>query len=83
MDKNGWIKVTERVPEKDDLVIVFGIWNGEINGKNSAPTVGLAEWKSIDYSQCPDGDAYSSWYSDITHYQPLPSPPKTEHDESK
>jgi hypothetical protein len=75
-EMSKWVRVEDEEPEEDEEVYVFGKWNGEINGRNEIMTTGLVEWKSKDYSQCPDSDAYSAWFSDITHWKKLPEPPK-------
>jgi hypothetical protein len=68
-----WISVEERLPEKDTPVLV-----------TDGISVHLDEW--CDIFECPVafssatihvGEGWASSDSDkITHYQPLPSPPK-------
>lgn len=67
MDKNGWIKVSERLPEKMQKVLV---WAKEGHGTIAS------YWTAIYLGK--DFFSSSTHNDNITHWQPLPSPPKTE-----
>jgi hypothetical protein len=64
LDKIRWIPVTEKWPEKDGLFLVFGKWG---SGKQMIDT--------CEYSN-HDGYFRTAWNFDVTHWMPLPEPPK-------
>ena len=61
-----WISVTDRLPEEDGLYLVCGKWG---SGKKMTDT---CEYKSHD------GYFSAAWNFDVTHWMPLPEPPKEE-----
>lgn len=71
----SWIDADKELPKNTDCVLV-GCWYGGVNyGLMKAYNVGgnwFVDKDSIDI----DGDAYVSFGFDITHWQPLPEPPK-------
>lgn len=75
-NSNGWISVKDRLPEEDIAVLVYG------QVLNDPPDVigvrrrynGDQEWKYTWESE--DGFIYRE--DDVTHWMPLPEPPKEE-----
>ena len=61
-----WISVAERLPDEDDLYLVCGVWG---SGKQVVDT---CEYK------VHDGYFSAAWNFDVTHWMPLPQPPKEE-----
>lgn len=66
--KPKWIPVTDRLPEQNTRVIGFMAWKGitVIEYQNG-------KWYSIDHLQPLPNEA-------VTHWMPLPEPPKEEKD---
>ncbi len=60
---NNWISVKDRLPEEDVRVLVY------INSERS--------YTKIDTDRIKYGK-WIRWYKDVTHWQPLPEPPKEE-----
>lgn len=65
---------------KNEPVLVYGLWAGEINGQDKEPGIYIAKFNGrSDYEgywwSCQDTDAYAAWVKP-THWQPLPEPPK-------
>lgn len=68
--KNNWISVEDRLPEQNQSALVF-------IPKYDAPS-------NVDYTQFDAGSKYYYWDRDtygyekheVTHWQPLPTPPK-------
>ena len=63
-----WIPVTERLPEQNTRVIGFMAWKGI-----TAIEYQHGKWYSIDHLQPLPDEA-------VTHWMPLPQPPKEEKD---
>ena len=72
-EQSGWISVNERLPDLipcnagtaySDAVIVW------TDGKKAM----IAVWDGIDFL-CPT-DYWEAWGENITHWMPLPTPPK-------
>ena len=59
--QSEWISVAERLPENDVRVLVY------INSERS--------YTKIDTDRMVDGK-FVRWYKDVTHWMPLPEPPK-------
>ena len=64
-----WISVKDRLPENDQWVLCF-------MKDKSFGTLRVFQWNYIDW-QWNDGN---KWYdeNDVTHWMPLPQPPKGE-----
>ena len=76
---NGWIPVSERLPEDAQMVLVIGDLYTEVTDfieQSDSNKIGLVKWQSFDYSPCVDTCAYSMWYSSIQFWQPLPKLPE-------
>lgn len=77
-----WISVKDRLPESCTYVLVFA----DNQGTNEPKPYSIAKWEysqwefvneemAWTYGAHQDMD-YSMWGSDITHWMPLPPPPK-------
>lgn len=69
-----WISVEDRLPEIGDKIIAYGDFWGEIHdfqGKH----VGSGEWVKGCYVDIK-ADAYYCHIYNVTHWMPLPEPPK-------
>jgi len=73
-DLTRWIPVSERMPEKDDHVLVFGIQCNELFDDDTFQSVGAVSWDSVEHSYCPDTCYYGVWYKDITHWKHITPP---------
>jgi hypothetical protein len=66
MNTDNWISVNDRLPEIDGEYIVS---NGSM--------VGVAYYENIGIEYQFHREDYDSFYhNDVTHWQPLPKPPK-------
>lgn len=70
----------DTAPKDGTIVLVYGLWAGEIGGKDKTPGRYIANWvPSSDYQGyhwLVDGtDAYAAWVK-ATHWMPLPEPPQ-------
>ena len=66
----GWISVKDRLPDKDVFVLTYGDGIMEVMKLSDATVAGvtLEMWKT--------NDDYFIWTEDVTHWMPLPEPPK-------
>lgn len=62
-----WIRVSDRLPEEDETVIV--------HDKDHGVDVAYYEGGGIFFQLKVEGD-YCDNFSGVTHWQPLPDPPK-------
>lgn len=81
--KQRWIPCTERLPEQDGAYLVADTKIGWIGVKQFSKRKTLtAGWgQQVDSSDVwweLDEDDYPVWCPFITHWQPLPEPPKEE-----
>lgn len=60
-----WIPVTERLPEEDGMYLVHGTWSA--SGRKVTDTCEF---------YVHDGYFRAAWNFDVTHWMPLPEPPK-------
>ena len=70
-----WISVKERMPEISTPYDTFLVWKKPLNGE-LAYGVGEVEQWSRDKKTFSNRGFFN--YCDITHWQPLPDPPKGE-----
>jgi len=70
MKQSVWIPVSERVPEADEMVL---IWSNTDPGDHRPREIGCRSSQGYWYTYPNDGDG--RW--DVTHWMPLPSPPET------
>ena len=73
-----WIPVTERLPESKEKILVYGgnidIWHNGV--KQPMPSIFTGYMRGLDEGWFTwDSDYY---ISDVTHWMPLPEPPKGE-----
>ena len=66
LGKPRWIPVTERLPEKFENVIVA-------NKRGKHYNIDKAWWNGCCFDRCAKGP-----YQNVTHWMPLPQPPKEE-----
>ena len=63
-----------------DTGVVFTLWYGKRFGHNKASFFEENDWDESDYGQIDEGDNLlfgdTLTYKNITHWQPLPEPPK-------
>lgn len=71
----------ETAPKDGTPILTFGIWAGEIAGRDDRPGIYVAAWRyggRSDYDgfhwSCEATDAYAAWVK-ATHWMPLPEPP--------
>jgi len=76
-NNDGWISVKERLPDEGQIVLSFG------DGKRAS----LSEFSAgIFYryiDNVPGDRLMSIYYDKITHWRPLPEPPKTDNAKNK
>lgn len=62
-ENNGWISVKEQMPKEFDTVLVFNgnVFIAELNGNGFITEYGTIDFDDVRY---------------VTHWQPLPEPPK-------
>lgn len=70
----GWVSVSDRLPNNGQNVIAIGTWYGEISGRGASEYTGIGTWEGNRVSI--DSDTYSTEIIDVTHWQPLPNAPK-------
>ena len=65
LSPTGWIPVTERLPENDQKALCIMRYDGEFR---------VLRWNYIDYMW----NTGIEWFreKDVTHWMPLPEPPK-------
>ena len=72
--QSKWISVEDRMPEIDEFVLVLRAWDGKLS-------------QCVDklelHHDCEEPEGKQDWYDflysyicEITHWQPLPEPPK-------
>ena len=66
MEKPRWIPVTERLPEKFENVLVA-------NKRGKHYDIDKGWWNGSFFDRCAKGG-----YHSVTHWMPLPEPPKEE-----
>ena len=71
----------ETAPKDGTAVLLYGLWQGEINGIADEPTTDIGYWAGgssdepgNDWWRISTGDAYACWMR-ATHWMPLPEPP--------
>lgn len=65
--KPRWIPATDRLPEEDGMYLVHGKWSA--SGKKVTDTCEF---------YVHDGYFRAAWNFNVTHWMPLPTPPKGE-----
>ena len=63
----NWIKIEDREPKEDQLVLVKGMLTDELNSKPQN-SIGFVNWYNRNISYCKDNCHYSVWYTDITEW---------------
>lgn len=72
---DGWIRVEERLPENNDNVLVY---NAKYYNENCSVEVAFCDEYDKQWKGAP-----SYFIEGITHWQPLPEPPKHSKDINK
>jgi len=70
-----WISVEDEMPDIAQVVLAYGVWEGEINGKEKVKTVNIAQMDNRESWNIIGTDAYAAWLREVTHWMPLPPPP--------
>jgi hypothetical protein len=70
-----WISVNDRLPEDGDAIIAYGKWTGEIAGDMDYQ-VSSGTWDAKRKFVILDSDYYTAELIGVTHWMPLPPPPK-------
>lgn len=76
VENNGWIRVEDRCPKNGDYVLALDA----SDVKYFTHSMGINRFKDGVFI-VPDDD-YSDPPTKITHWQPLPEPPKSQHHSS-
>ena len=82
LNAGKWIPVSERLPDQDGSYLVIdeygNMFNSTFDG-SCGDNGEFGEWNAI-YDQHTLGYLDSEWnsYSGITHWRPLPDPPRTD-----
>jgi hypothetical protein len=76
--QHEWVACLERLPTEGQTVLVWGLKEAELSSNHYGPSIGLVTWNNEEFSDCADTCYYGIWYTKITHWMPLPEPPKTE-----
>jgi hypothetical protein len=77
---NGWIKVSDRMPEENERVICYGVHEYGKEEFYVAPGYwfykheGKVQWSTLEW----DGVGGNQYFRTVTHWQPLPVPPTAE-----
>ncbi len=74
---NGWIPVSERLPDMFERVLVIGCIHG-YNSAISEPKIGMVDFESIEISEFAFSNYNEEWFTNITHWQPLPKLPEVQ-----
>ena len=76
---NGWIRVEDELPEDGALVLAYGRFNGETYGLGEL-MIAAGTWSGPfgEYTASISmvADAYFAELVDVTHWMPIPAPPK-------
>jgi len=72
-----WISVKDRLPEVNELVVI--LHEDKLKLNHRTPPVYFGRWKGSDWMEVLDHSDVP-WFSEtvITHWMPLPAPPKEE-----
>jgi len=74
-----WISVEDRLPELGQGILAVGEYEGEIYGRIEGQYVGAGAWYGDRVSM--SADCYSAEIVDVTHWMPIPAPPRSKDDE--
>ena len=70
-----WINVDVFLPEDGQRVLAYGDWESDLNDADGD----CFDWYTVEYNSGQwdaDGCYYGTWLVNVTHWMPLPSPPK-------
>lgn len=77
--QSNWVSVEDRLPDEGDIVFVWAKHvEGEIHYSVDCPSIVMVSFDRTDHSPVTDTDFYEVVARGITHWQPLPEPPKQE-----
>jgi len=73
-----WIPVSERLPKPESIVDVYIEWVGRDENRYGKRLANVEYYPDVTSPWImEDGDAIS-YFSEVTHWMPLPEPPETE-----
>ena len=75
---DGWISVKDRLPDEEDYRSCHENWDGCVIWTNGSD-IGLG-WYSMTTGDW--ADIYDCDIDDVTHWMPLPEPPKEDEDDA-
>ena len=75
---DGWISVKDRLPDEEDYRSCHENWDGCVIWTNGSD-IGLGWYSTITGDWA---DIYDCDIDDVTHWMPLPEPPKEDDDEA-
>jgi len=70
-----WISVNDRLPEDDTNVMGYGYWDSEIDRLDDFRSTGYVNYDGGTW-EIIGGAYYTAWLNGVTHWMPLPEPPK-------
>jgi len=73
---SDWISVKDKLPIDGSRVLAYGLWEGEINSKEKVKSVHHVQISNNGEWVVLGTDAYAAWLESVTHWMPLPAPPK-------
>ena len=73
-----WISVKDRLPDEDEQVLIFGLEGYDVGTYSPEGAETIQFLVSIDSSS---GFNYMNYHYCVSHWMPLPEPPKGDNDE--
>ena len=75
---SGWISVSDRLPSEGDYRECHETWDGAVIWTNGYD-IGLGCYHNFTRNWA---DIYDGYIDDVTHWMPLPEPPKEDEDDA-
>jgi len=76
---DGWIRIEDALPEFNVVVLVSGLRRSYNAGDGSYDDTWIPYVSEGQRTRCETGEymeSYSESHAEVTHWQPLPQPPK-------